>query len=37
LKHHHLQANAGHYGVFNGRRWINEIYPILKTIIQANE
>lgn len=21
LKRHHLQANVGHYGVFNGRRW----------------
>jgi poly(3-hydroxybutyrate) depolymerase len=37
MKHHHLQANAGHYGVYNGRRWTNEIYPVLKTIIQANE
>ena len=21
LKRHHLQANVGHYGVFNGKRW----------------
>ena len=23
----HLQANVGHYGVFNGSRWKNEIAP----------
>ena len=22
LKRHHLQANVGHYGVFNGKRWL---------------
>ncbi len=27
LKRHHLQANVGHYGVFNGKRWEKEIYP----------
>ena len=24
---HHLQAGAGHYGVFSGRQWRNEIAP----------
>lgn len=24
---HHLQTGAGHYGVFSGRRWRNEIAP----------
>lgn len=37
LKHHHLQAGAGHYGVFNGRRWSGQVYPMLRMIIQAND
>jgi poly(3-hydroxybutyrate) depolymerase len=27
MKRHHLQTGVGHYGVFNGKRWANEIYP----------
>lgn len=37
LKRHHLQANVGHYGVFNGRRWENEIYPVVRNMILAME
>ncbi|MDB5555492.1 MAG: polyhydroxyalkanoate depolymerase, intracellular [Rhizobium sp.] len=37
LKRHHLQANVGHYGVFNGRRWENEIYPVVRNHILAME
>lgn len=37
LKRHHLQANVGHYGVFNGRRWDNEIYPVVRNMILAME
>ncbi len=37
LKRHHLQANVGHYGVFNGRRWQNEIYPIVRNAILSME
>jgi polyhydroxyalkanoate depolymerase len=32
-KQHHVQAGVGHYGVFNGRRWHNEIYPMLREFI----
>lgn len=32
---HHLQPDVGHYGVFNGRRWRDEIAPRLKTFIRA--
>jgi len=32
-KLHHVQAGVGHYGVFNGRRWQNEIYPMLRDFI----
>ena len=35
-KQHHLQAGAGHYGVFSGRRWTNEIYPLLRDFIHLN-
>jgi polyhydroxyalkanoate depolymerase len=34
-KHHHLQAGAGHYGVFNGSRWNNQIYPVIRNVILA--
>ncbi|MBP9752946.1 MAG: polyhydroxyalkanoate depolymerase [Proteobacteria bacterium] len=32
-KHHHLQLGVGHYGIFNGRRWRTEIYPVIKRFI----
>ncbi|MBY6242195.1 polyhydroxyalkanoate depolymerase [Methylosinus sp. Sm6] len=34
MKSHHLQAGVGHYGVFNGRRWDNQVYPTLRDHIQ---
>ncbi len=37
LKRHHLQANVGHYGVFNGRKWEREIYPVVRNFILALE
>lgn len=37
LRRHHLQANVGHYGVFNGRRWDNEIYPVVRNLILSME
>jgi polyhydroxyalkanoate depolymerase len=36
LKRHHLQAGVGHYGVFSGRRWSSQIYPILRNTILAS-
>lgn len=35
MKRHHLQTGVGHYGVFNGRRWAGEIYPMVREMIQA--
>jgi poly(3-hydroxybutyrate) depolymerase len=35
-KVHHMQAGVGHYGVFSGRRWNNEIYPLLRDFIHVN-
>lgn len=37
LKRHHLQANVGHFGVFNGKRWENEIYPVVRNHILSME
>jgi poly(3-hydroxybutyrate) depolymerase len=34
---HHLQPQVGHYGVFHGRRWQNEIYPKVREFIRAQE
>jgi len=37
MKRHHVQTGVGHYGVFNGRRWSNYIYPIMRNIIYASD
>ncbi|MGF7163457.1 polyhydroxyalkanoate depolymerase [Rhodoligotrophos appendicifer] len=37
LKRHHLQANVGHYGVFSGKHWEREIYPVVRNMILAME
>jgi poly(3-hydroxybutyrate) depolymerase len=36
MKRHHLQTGVGHYGVFNGKRWANEIYPQVREFVQAH-
>jgi polyhydroxyalkanoate depolymerase len=36
-KRHHMQAGVGHYGVFSGKRWIGQIYPILKNVILSSD
>src|SRR5471030_2866401 len=35
-KTHHVQTGVGHYGVFNGKRWENEIYPIVRGVIHMS-
>lgn len=37
MKRHHLQAGVGHYGVFSGKRWAKQIYPIVRNTILAME
>lgn len=32
---HHLQPGVGHFGIFNGRRWREEIYPRVRDFIHA--
>ena len=36
MKRHHMQAGVGHYGVFSGRRWESQIYPILRNHVLAS-
>ena len=36
MKSHYMQAGVGHYGVFNGKRWENQIYPIVREHIQSS-
>ena len=36
-KKHYVQPGVGHYGVFSGRRWQNEIYPIVCAMIATRE
>ena len=33
---HHMQPGVGHYGVFSGRKWNNEIYPLLRDFVHVN-
>jgi polyhydroxyalkanoate depolymerase len=35
MRKHHIQTGAGHYGVFNGRRWQTGIYPLLREFIHT--
>ena len=35
-KRNYVQPGAGHYGVFSGRRWQNEIYSIVREMIAAS-
>jgi poly(3-hydroxybutyrate) depolymerase len=36
MKSHHMQAGVGHYGVFNGKRWDNQIYPVVREHIRCS-
>ena len=36
-KKHHMQAGVGHYGVFSGRTWQNQIYPMVKNVILQSD
>ena len=35
MKTHHLQAGVGHYGVFNGRKWDTQVYPVVRNHIHG--
>ncbi len=35
MKTHHLQAGVGHYGVFSGKKWASQIYPVLRSMTHS--
>ena len=35
-KAHYVQPGVGHYGVFSGRRWSHQIYPIVRDVIHTS-
>jgi poly(3-hydroxybutyrate) depolymerase len=37
MKAHWVQTAVGHYGVFSGRRWVGEVYPIVRDMIHVND
>ncbi len=37
MRMHHVQTGVGHYGVFNGRRWETQVYPLLRDTIYMND
>lgn len=37
LHKHHLQAKVGHYGIFNGRRWRNDILPHVRAYVREQQ
>lgn len=36
LKSDHLEADAGHYGVFSGRRWVENVFPRVRELIRQH-
>ena len=37
LRTHYVQAGVGHYGVFSGRRWQHQVYPLVRHVIQVSQ
>ena len=37
MRMHHIQKGVGHYGVFNGRRWREQISPRIKDFIRRHD
>ena len=35
MKRHHMQPGVGHYGIFSGRRWESQVYPVVRNMILA--
>jgi len=36
MKTHHVQTGVGHYGVFSGKKWSQEIYPRVRDMIHSH-
>ena len=37
MRTHYVQPGVGHYGVFSGRRWKNQIYPMVRDVIHVSQ
>jgi poly(3-hydroxybutyrate) depolymerase len=37
MKQHYMQAGVGHYGVFSGRRWAAQTYPVVRDMIHVSQ
>lgn len=37
LRHHHVQADVGHFGTFNGSRWKHSVYPVVRDMIYSRD
>jgi len=35
-KRHYVQPGVGHYGVFSGRRWSGQVYPLVRDVIHSS-
>lgn len=36
MKTHHVQTGVGHYGVFSGKKWNQQIYPLVRDMIHSH-
>lgn len=37
MRTHYMQPGVGHYGVFSGKRWQNQIYPLVRSVIHVSQ
>jgi len=37
MRMHHIQTGVGHYGVFNGKHWESQVYPLVRETIYMAE
>ncbi len=36
MRTHYVQPNVGHYGVFSGKRWQKQIYPVVRNVVEVS-
>ncbi|MCE4553567.1 polyhydroxyalkanoate depolymerase [Roseateles cellulosilyticus] len=36
MRTHYIQPNVGHYGVFSGRRWQHQVYPLIRHVVAVS-
>ena len=36
MRMHHVQTGVGHYGVFNGKRWETQVYPLVRNAVHMS-